>query len=66
MLKWAEENGVEWHYIAPGKPQQIGFMESFNGKLRDESLNEQSSPRSPKGAASSKLGASTTTPFARI
>ena len=40
VLKWAEENGVEWHYIAPGKPQQNGFMESFNGKLRDECLNE--------------------------
>jgi len=32
MLKWAEDNGVAWHYIAPGKPQQNGFMESFNGK----------------------------------
>jgi transposase InsO family protein len=40
MLKWAAENGVDWHYIAPGKPQQNGFMESFNGKLRDECLNE--------------------------
>jgi putative transposase len=40
MLRWAEDNGVEWHYIAPGKPQQNGFMESFNGKLRDECLNE--------------------------
>src|SRR6201987_367379 len=40
MLKWAEDHGVEWHYIAPGKPQQNGFMESFNGKLRDECLNE--------------------------
>ena len=40
MLKWTKENGVEWHYIAPGKPQQNGFMESFNGKLRDECLNE--------------------------
>jgi putative transposase len=40
VLKWAEDNGVEWHYIAPGKPQQNGFMESFNGKLRDECLNE--------------------------
>jgi putative transposase len=40
IIKWAEENGVEWHYIAPGKPQQNGFMESFNGKLRDECLNE--------------------------
>ena len=40
MLKWTKENGVEWHNIAPGKPQQNGFMESFNGKLRDECLNE--------------------------
>jgi putative transposase len=40
MLRWAEENGIEWHYIAPGKPQQNGFMESFHGKLRDECLNE--------------------------
>jgi putative transposase len=40
MLRWAEDNGVEWHYIAPGKPQQNGFAESFNGKLRDECLNE--------------------------
>ena len=28
------------HYIAPGKPQQNGFVESFNGRLRDELLNE--------------------------
>ena len=28
------------HYIAPGKPQQNAFIESFNGKLRDELLNE--------------------------
>jgi len=40
IIKWTEEKGVEWHYIAPGKPQQNGFMESFNGKLRDECLNE--------------------------
>jgi putative transposase len=30
--------GVGWHYIAPGKPQQNGFIESFNGRLRDEVL----------------------------
>ena len=29
------------HYIAPGKPQQNGFVESFNGRLRDECLNEE-------------------------
>ncbi len=40
MLKWSRDNLVEWHYIAPGKPQQNAFIESFNGKLRDEFLNE--------------------------
>jgi putative transposase len=40
MLRWQEETGVAWHYIQPGKPQQNGFVESFNGRLRDELLNE--------------------------
>ena len=31
---------VDWHYIALGKPQQYAFVESFNGKPRDELLNE--------------------------
>jgi putative transposase len=29
-----------WHFIAPGKPMQNGFCESFNGRMRDELLNE--------------------------
>ncbi|MET4702081.1 putative transposase [Constrictibacter sp. MBR-5] len=41
MLQWTNRTGVDWHYIAPGKPQQNGFVESFNGKLRDECLNEE-------------------------
>jgi putative transposase len=40
ILKWVQDIGIDWHYIAPGKPQQNGFIESFNGKLRDECLNE--------------------------
>ena len=40
ILAWADETGVGWHYIAPGKPQQNGYNESFNGRLRDELLNE--------------------------
>ena len=40
ILGWSDETGVGWHYIAPGKPQQNGFIESFNGRLRDELLNE--------------------------
>ena len=41
ILKWATDNKVEWHYIDPGKPQQNGYIESFNGSLRDECLNEE-------------------------
>jgi putative transposase len=41
MLEWQQERRVEWHYIAPGKPTQNGFIESFNARLRDECLNEQ-------------------------
>lgn len=41
MLDWQNRTGVAWHYIAPGKPQENGFAESFNGKLRDELLNEE-------------------------
>ena len=39
VLAWCGEMGVEWHYIAPGKPMQNGFCESFNGRMRDELLN---------------------------
>jgi putative transposase len=40
VLRWANDNQVAWHYIAPGKPIQNAFIESFNGRLRDELLNE--------------------------
>lgn len=40
ILRWQKERVVEWHYIAPGKPTQNAFVESFNGRLRDECLNE--------------------------
>jgi putative transposase len=40
ILNWCQQTGVEWHYIAPGKPTQNAFIESFNGKLRDELLNK--------------------------
>jgi len=40
ILKWSQDAQVEWHYIQPGKPMQNGFVESFNGRLRDECLNE--------------------------
>ena len=40
ILRWADKTRVDWHYIAPGKPIQNAFIESFNGRLRDEFLNE--------------------------
>jgi len=40
ILRLSKERNGEWHYIAPGKPQQNGFIESFNARLRDECLNE--------------------------
>ena len=40
ILKWWQVNFIDWHYIDLGKPQQNAFVESFNGRLRDELLNE--------------------------
>lgn len=40
MLAWAQDDEVVWRFIAPGKPMQNGFCESFNGRMRDELLNE--------------------------
>jgi putative transposase len=40
ILHWSKAHRVEWHYIAPGKPMQNGYIESFNGRMRDELLNE--------------------------
>lgn len=40
ILAWTEARQLDWHYIDPGKPQQNAFIESFNGRLRDEFLNE--------------------------
>jgi putative transposase len=37
---WAYRRGVTLHFIAPGKPVQNAFIESFNGRLRDECLNQ--------------------------
>ena len=40
ILAFAANRKINWHYIAPGKPMQNGFVESFNGRMRDELLNE--------------------------
>ena len=40
ILRWSQERQLEWHYIAPSKPQQNAFIESFIGRLSNELLNE--------------------------
>ena len=40
MFAWQREHEIAWHFIAPGKPMQNGFCESFNGRMRDELFNE--------------------------
>lgn len=40
MLNWAHERGIKLFLIEPGKPNQNAYIESFNGRFRDECLNE--------------------------
>lgn len=40
ILAWSKDHKVEWHYIAPGRPMQNGYVGSVNGRMRDELLNE--------------------------
>jgi putative transposase len=40
-MAWANSHGVRHILIQPGRPMQNGYIESFNGKFRDEHLNEQ-------------------------
>jgi putative transposase len=41
ILEWAGDTGAAWHCIAPGKPRRNGSIESFNGSLLDDCLNEE-------------------------
>jgi putative transposase len=40
MLAWAQSSRTAWHFIALGKPMQNRICEAFNGRMRDELLNE--------------------------
>jgi putative transposase len=40
MPAWSQERRITWHFIAPGKPMQNGICEAFDGRVRDELLNE--------------------------
>lgn len=58
----ADQSRVAWHYIAPGKPMQNAFIESFNGRLlRDELLNEMLFTSLARPASRSEAGAPITT-----
>jgi putative transposase len=61
ILAFADRMRIDWHYIAPGKPIHNAFIESFNGRLRDELLTRRCSPRSPKSGQASRPGGPTTT-----
>jgi putative transposase len=41
FLEWCSETKIEWHYTTPGKPIQNAFVQSFNGRMRDELLSEK-------------------------
>jgi putative transposase len=66
MLSWSEDKQIAWHFIAPGKPTQNGFCESFNGRMRDELLNETLFLGLDHARAKIAIGSATTTPNVRI
>jgi putative transposase len=61
ILTWANQTCVAWHYIAPGKPMQNAFIESFNDRLRDELLNETLFTSLAQAASRSNAGEPITT-----
>ncbi|TCZ86060.1 hypothetical protein EYQ95_18705 [Lysobacter sp. N42] len=40
FIAWTQQHGIQHLLIEPGRPMQNGYIESFNGKFRDECLNE--------------------------
>jgi putative transposase len=66
ILRWQQERFVGWHYIAPGKPVENAFVESFNGRFRDECLNEHVFRGLSMARGSLKHGGAITMPTAPI
>ncbi|MBT9293172.1 transposase [Hyphomicrobiaceae bacterium 22] len=60
-LRWCQEIGVAWQYIAPGKPTQNAFVESFNGRFRDECLNDRLFSALAEASSATTSGRRTTT-----
>ncbi len=63
---WASERSINLDFIAPGKPTQNGFVESFNGRLRDEFLNLNLFGAFQKPKCCSTNGSMTTIRLGRI
>ena len=61
MLTWAHTRGVTLRWIEPGKPNQNAYIESFNGRFRDECLNEHWFTSLAHTRSSSKPGGASTT-----
>jgi len=61
MVAWAHERGVQLRLIEPGKPNQNAYIESFNGRLCDECLNEHWLPSLLHAGPKSKAGDGNTT-----
>ena len=61
MLTWAHDRGVTLRLIEPGKPNQNAYVESFNGRLRDECLNEHWFTSVAPPTSSSRRGVRSTT-----
>lgn len=65
ILRCSQERQVESHHIAPGKLTQNAFVETFDGRLRDECLNETLFTRWHTPRRCWLLGSTTTTPSGR-
>ena len=61
MLAWAQEHNITWHFIAPGKPMQNGFCESFNGGCGTSFSTRACSSASIMPGQGSRTGQTTTT-----
>ena len=66
LFAWAHDNRVVWHFIAPGKPMQNAFCESFNGRMRDDFSTRACSSASIMRDQGSRTGSTITTSGARI
>jgi putative transposase len=62
VRNWLQRVGMKTLFIEPGSPWETGYIESFNGKLRDELLNREYSTPSGRPRCSSRTGGWSTTP----